>query len=55
MAVQAGNDMIITTDFQTQIPQVVDAVNNGTIDEAQVDQSVTRILQWKYDLGLLGH
>lgn len=55
MAVQAGNDMIITTDFQTQIPQVVEAVNNGTIDEAQVDQSVTRILKWKYDLGLLGH
>lgn len=55
MAVQAGNDMIITTDFQTQISQVVEAVNNGTIDEAQVDQSVTRILEWKYDLGLLGH
>ena len=55
MAVQAGNDMIITSDFQTQIPQVVEAVNNGTIDEAQVDQSVTRILKWKYDLGLLGH
>ena len=55
MAVQAGNDMIVTTDFQTQIPQVVEAVKNGTIDEAQIDQSVTRILQWKYDLGLLGH
>ena len=55
MAVQAGNDMIVTTDFQTQIPQVVEAVNNGTIDEDQIDQSVTRILQWKYDLGLLGH
>lgn len=55
MAVQAGNDMIVTTDFQTQIPQVVEAVNNGSIDEAQIDQSVTRILQWKYELGLLGN
>lgn len=55
MAVQAGNDMIITTDFQTQIPQVVQAVENGTIDEEQINQSVTRILQWKYNLGLLGH
>lgn len=55
MAVQAGNDMIVTTDFQTQIPQVVEAVKDGTIDEEQIDQSVTRILQWKYDLGLLGH
>ena len=55
MAVQAGNDMIVTTDFQTQIPQVVEAVKNGTIDEEQIDQSVTRVLKWKYDLGLLGH
>ncbi len=55
MAVKVGNDMIITTDFQTQIPEVVQAVKSGEIDEAQIDQSVTRILQWKYDLGLLGN
>lgn len=55
MAVKAGNDMIITTDFQTQIPEVIQAVKSGEIDEAQIDQSVTRILQWKYDLGLLGN
>ena len=54
MAVKAGNDMIITTDFQTQIPEVVQAVKSGEIDEAQIDQSVTRVLKWKYDLGLLG-
>ena len=47
--------MIITTDFQTQIPEVVQAVKSGEIDEAQIDQSVTRVLQWKYDLGLLGN
>lgn len=55
MAVKAGNDMIITTDFQTQIPEVIQAVKSGEIDEAQIDQSVTRVLQWKYDLGLLGN
>ena len=55
MAVKAGNDMIITTDFQAQIPEVVQAVKSGEIDEAQIDQSVTRVLQWKYDLGLLGN
>ena len=38
MAVKAGNDMIITTDFQTQIPEVVQAVKSGEIDEAQIDQ-----------------
>ncbi len=55
MAVKVGNDMIITTDFQTQIPEVVQAVKSGEIDEAQINQSVTRVLQWKYDLGLLGN
>lgn len=55
MAVKAGNDMIITTDFQPQISEVVQAVKSGEIDEAQIDQSVTRVLQWKYDLGLLGN
>lgn len=55
MAVKAGNDMIVTTDFQTQIPEVIQAVKSGEINEEQIDQSVTRVLKWKYDLGLLGH
>lgn len=55
MAVQAGNDMLVTTDFETQIPQVVAAVEDGTIPMEQIDQSVARVLSWKYDLGLLGY
>ena len=55
LAVLAGNDMVVTTDFETQIPQVVAAVENGIIPEAQIDQSVARVLAWKYDLGLLGY
>ena len=54
LAVQAGNDMVVTTDFSTQIPQVIAAVEDGTIPEDQIDQSVARVLSWKYDLGLLG-
>lgn len=54
MAVKAGNDLVVTTDFQTQIPEVIQAVKSGEIDEEQIDQSVTRVLKWKYDLGLLG-
>lgn len=53
LAVLAGNDMIVTTDFETQIPQVIAAVEDGTIDESAVDEAVVRILGWKYDLGLL--
>ena len=55
LAVQAGNDMILTTDFETQIPQVIAAVQEGTISEEQIDQSVARVLAWKYQLGLLGY
>lgn len=54
LAVLAGNDMIVTTDFTTQIPQVIAAVEDGTIDESRIDQAVSRVLGWKYDLGLLG-
>ena len=55
MAVQAGNDIVLATDFEEQIPQVIAAVENGTIPESQIDQSVARVLSWKYELGLLGN
>ena len=54
LAVLAGNDMIVTTDFEEQIPLVIAAVESGAIDEAVIDQAVSRVLGWKYDLGLLG-
>ncbi len=53
LAVLAGNDMIVTTDFEAQIPLVIDAVRAGLIDETMLDEAVTRVLSWKYDLGLL--
>lgn len=52
-AVLAGNDMLCCTDFATQIPAVVEAVNNGTISEARINQSVLRILCSKLSLGIL--
>ena len=53
LAVLAGNDMIVTTDFEEQIPLVVQAVEDGTIPEGQIDQSVLRVLGWKHRLGLI--
>ena len=53
LAVLAGNDMIVCTDYQTQIQAVLTAVSDGTISEAQIDASVTRIILWKIHLGLL--
>ena len=55
LAVQAGNDMVLTSDFETQIPQVIAAVQDGAISLEQIDQSVARVLSWKYALGLLGY
>ncbi len=53
LAVLAGNDMIVTTDFEAQIPQVLAALEDGTISQEQLDRAVSRVLGWKYDLGLL--
>ncbi len=53
LAVLAGNDMIVTTDFETQIPLVIDAVQTGIIEESMIDAAVRRVLSWKYDLGLI--
>lgn len=53
LAVLAGNDMIVTTDFETQIPLVIEAVQAGIIQESAVDAAVRRVLSWKYDLGLI--
>ena len=52
LAVLAGNDLIVTTDYRTQIPLVIQAVRDGRIGEAQIDAAVSRVLGWKYDLGL---
>lgn len=52
-AVQAGNDLLLSSDFVTQYQAVLDAVNAGTIDEDTINSAVRRVLQWKSDLGLL--
>ena len=53
LAVKAGNDLLCVTDFQTQIPALLDAVKRGEITEAELDTHALRILRWKERLGLL--
>ena len=53
LAVEAGNDLLCSTSYQTQFGAVLEAVQSGRIDEARIDESVGRILQWKTDLGIL--
>lgn len=54
LAVKAGNDMICCSDLESGYNAVIKAVNNEEINTAQIDQSVTRILEWKQRLGILG-
>lgn len=53
LAVLAGNDLICTSDYQTQYEAILLKVNDGTIPIERIRQSVARILKWKDDLGLL--
>ena len=53
LALLAGNDMLVTTDFQEQIPQILQALEDDVIPQELLDRAVERILGWKYDLGLL--
>jgi len=53
-AIQAGNDMLCSTDYQTQIAAVLTAVTQNQIPISQINDSVTRILMWKIDLKLIG-
>ena len=49
----AGNDLLCCSDYETQVPAVLAAVENGTISEERVEESALRVLQWKEGLGLL--
>ena len=52
-ALQAGNDIVITTNYQESFSQIKDAVDDGTISEEHIDNIVQRILSWKYAKGLM--
>lgn len=53
LAVLAGNDMLASSEYREQYTAVLEAVNTGRITKQQLHSAVTRVLQWKYDLGLL--
>ena len=39
--------MVITTDYRTQIPAVIEAVKNGTLEESVIDDACLRVLRYK--------
>lgn len=53
MALEAGNDLLILSDYRTQIPRVLEAVENGALPEETVNAACRRVLTWKQALGLI--
>jgi beta-N-acetylhexosaminidase len=53
MALQAGNDLIITGDYPVQIPKVISAVESGTLSEDLINTACRNVLEWKQALGLI--
>ena len=52
-AIMAGNDLLITTDYEESFNDIKEAVNNKTIDEGLIDKLAFRVLAWKYYKGLI--
>lgn len=47
LAINAGNDMIITSDFVAMYNEVLESVKNGKIKEDTINKAVLRIISWK--------
>lgn len=47
-AIQAGNDLIITTDYEESFNSIKNAVENGVISEDLINKLSFRVLAWKY-------
>ena len=52
-AVNSGNDLIISSDYNIQIPTVIEAVKNGDIKEEVIDEAVLRVLKLKLKLDII--
>ena len=52
-AVKAGNDLLITSYYEKTYNDIMDALNNNEIDIETINNSVLRVIAFKYSLGLL--
>ena len=53
MAIEAGNDMLLSNDYVNGIPAIKDAIKHGDISQREIDNSVKRILKLKAKLNIL--
>ena len=52
-AINAGNNLIITSDYEKSFNEIKVALNEGAILEEQINHSVFRTLAWKYSKKLM--
>ena len=52
-ALLAGNDLLITADYEESMKQIKNALEEKVIDENLIDKRVFRNLAWKYYKGLM--
>ena len=52
-AVQAGCDLLITSDYESDHAAVLAALGAGELTQERIDESAYRVLGWKHALGLL--
>ena len=52
-AIQAGNDLIITTDYENGIKNIKEALENQILTTEDINNHVKQILAWKYYKGLI--
>lgn len=52
-ALLAGNDIVITTDYEKSFNEIKSAINNKTLSESLIDKLAFRVLSWKYYKNLI--
>ena len=53
LALLAGNDLLITSDYEESFQSIKKALNSKTLSEATINNAALRVLAWKYYKGLI--
>lgn len=53
LAVLAGNDILILSDYETSFNNLLSAAKNGELDLSIIDKAVFRVLAWKYSMNII--
>ena len=51
-ALEAGNNIILCSEYKLAHTEILNAVKDGTITEDYLNQQVFKVLAWKYYKGL---